>query len=65
MMARALARAASARRLISAARSNSPTIRRCSSSGGSGVWSVADYSLADVRLRSADALTDQFFAFVK
>jgi len=36
-MARALARAESARRLISAARSNSPTIRRCSSKGGRGM----------------------------
>ena len=37
MMARALSRAASARRLISAAGSSSATIRRCSSSGGRGI----------------------------
>ena len=45
MMARALARAASARRLISAALSNSPTIRRCSSRGGRGTDTFSRYDL--------------------
>jgi hypothetical protein len=44
-MARALARAASARRLISAALSNSPTIRRCSSRGGRGTDTFSRYDL--------------------